>query len=307
MQCSTKTRSGMTLLGGAGLGAVLMYLLDPDQGERRRAEAAEAARRAAETTGAALAAGYEVAKEKGAAFGERLGEYGSAGAEAASSWTSRLAERAGDTGHSLGKTSRSYAHSARESLPSMPSMSSIGSPRSWFGREEQRSYVPSGSSTLTAVACLAAGFGLMYLMDPQQGRRRRHVARDKTMKWLREIGDMSRKTGRHWANKSRGYAHEARSAAAGLTGGMLGGEPGSGQSLAGRIRAKISSLRGGQNVNVDCDDCGRVTLGGDCAPEDATILLAEVRSVPGVDSIDNRLNVRDNVGSTTGTGPGLGQ
>jgi hypothetical protein len=289
MRCSNKTTTGLSLLGGAGLGAALMYLMDPEQGHERRTHLGEKAGYAKDATAAALAAAMEVAREKGQsaseALAEKLADLGSAGAETAG----HLFDRANETGHRIGKTSRRYTDSARES---------IGSPRSWLGREEQRSYVPSTGSALGAVACLAAGFGLMYLMDPQQGRRRRHVARDKTMKWLREIGDMSRRTGRHWANKSRGYAHETMSAARSVTGGMTGGE-GFGRSLAERIRERIGSLGRGKSVNVDCDDCGRVTLGGDCTPDEVAILVAEVQSVPGVDSIDNRMNL--------GAGAGLGQ
>jgi hypothetical protein len=285
MQCN-KTRTGLSLLSGAGLGAVLMYIFDPDQGQQRRAEAAETAARAAESTGAALGAAYEVAREKGQTLGHRLGEYGTAGAEAASAYSARMAERAGETGRSLGKSSRYYTQQAREN---------IGSPRSWLGQEEKRSYVPSTGSTVSAVACLAAGFGLMYLMDPEQGRRRRAIARDKTFKWLREVGDMSRKTGRHLANKSKGYAHETMSTARGMAGGVLGAE-GYGRSIADRIRSRISTLGRGRNVNVDCDDCGRVTLAGDCTPEEITILVTEVQAIPGVDSIDNRINVGANAG-----------
>lgn len=289
MQCNT-TRTGLSLLGGAGLGAVMMYLFDPDQGRRRRAEAAEAAARAAESTGAALGAAYDVAREKGHDLGHRLGEYGSAGAEAASTFSARLADRASDAGRSLGESSHQYARRARQN---------ISSPRSWLDQDDdRRGYVPSGDTAVTAAACLAAGLGLMYLMDPQEGRRRRAIARDKTFKWLREIGDMSRKTGRHWANKSKGYAHETRKAASAMTGGVFG-EEGYGRALADRVRSRISTLGRGRNVNVDCDDCGRVTLGGDCAPEDIAILVTEVQAIPGVDTIDNRLS--------TGAGAGFGQ
>src|SRR5687768_15145284 len=84
MRCSNKTTTGLSLLGGAGLGAALMYLMDPEQGHERRTHLGEKAGYAKDATAAALAAAMEVAREKGQsaseALAEKLADLGSAGA-----------------------------------------------------------------------------------------------------------------------------------------------------------------------------------------------------------------------------------
>ena len=50
---------GVSLLSGAGIGAALMYLFDPDMGEERRERAAERASDYAATAGETLGAGWE--------------------------------------------------------------------------------------------------------------------------------------------------------------------------------------------------------------------------------------------------------
>src|SRR5256885_5086485 len=49
----------LSLLGGAALGTLAMYLLDPDQGDQRRAAARQIARRALRTTADAARSAYQ--------------------------------------------------------------------------------------------------------------------------------------------------------------------------------------------------------------------------------------------------------
>jgi hypothetical protein len=65
---------------------------------------------------------------------------------------------------------------------------------------------------------LACGAGLMYLTDPQSGRRRRAVARDKTMSLANDAADYADKTARHLRNRAYGTAIEARKAVTGSAG-----------------------------------------------------------------------------------------
>jgi hypothetical protein len=59
---------------------------------------------------------------------------------------------------------------------------------------------------------LAAGAGAMYFLDPQGGRRRRAIARDKAMSWANDAADFADKKARHLRNQGQGLMHEARSA-----------------------------------------------------------------------------------------------
>ncbi len=62
---------------------------------------------------------------------------------------------------------------------------------------------------------MGIGAGLMYILDPDRGRRRRALARDKAVStWNRSeryVGKVSRDV----ANRTRGLAHEAKRAIAG--------------------------------------------------------------------------------------------
>lgn len=55
-----------------------------------------------------------------------------------------------------------------------------------------------------------AGAGLMYLLDPREGRRRRALARDKGMHYLRRAGVLAARCGRNLAGRLRGLLHEAQ-------------------------------------------------------------------------------------------------
>jgi hypothetical protein len=71
------------------------------------------------------------------------------------------------------------------------------------------------SPTCAFLTGLAVGVGLMYFFDPQGGRRRRALARDKVVSWANEAEDHAEKTARHLRNRAKGVAHEARSLVAG--------------------------------------------------------------------------------------------
>src|SRR4051812_3443240 len=66
---SCKTETSLSVLGGAMLGAAVMYLLDPDSGRRRRERLADATGGALHTTGDALSHAWEHARDAGAALG----------------------------------------------------------------------------------------------------------------------------------------------------------------------------------------------------------------------------------------------
>jgi len=281
---SSALASGLKLIGGAGLGAVLMYLMDPEAGERRREEMRVKAARAAATTGTVFGNVAEIAgnvagnvwdmtTEAGRAAAHRAAEAGSAGAAAASSYGSSLADRASESAYAWNKSARRQMRSARKQASG------------WFGHEEERSYVPETSTVASAVTALAAGVGLMYLLDPTDGARRRSVLLDKTRHCLNETGDFFRRTGRHLANRSRGMAHDTQSMF------QRGGEPADDRTVAERIRARLGHLQQpNADVNVAVVD-GRATLTGRCSPDDVESLISTVQSTPGVASIVNLLTV----------------
>lgn len=103
------------------------------------------------------------------------------------------------------------------------------------------------STGLSAFAACSIGFGLgaglMYLLDPNAGRRRRAVVRDKTSSYMHTSGDYLDKKRRHLSNKAQGLVAETRSALRNAservgmgtagTGSQTGGTPTTGSTPVG--------------------------------------------------------------------------
>jgi hypothetical protein len=64
---------------------------------------------------------------------------------------------------------------------------------------------------LTLLSGVGLGAGLMYLLDPQGGGRRRAVARDKAVSGLKKGGQALRKTSIDVGNRTRGLVAQASS------------------------------------------------------------------------------------------------
>src|SRR6476659_7465125 len=63
---------------------------------------------------------------------------------------------------------------------------------------------------LSALGCFVGGAGLMYLLDPQRARYRRHLIRDTTMSAVNQGGASLRRRGQHLRNASGGLVAETR-------------------------------------------------------------------------------------------------
>src|SRR5437763_16545200 len=64
---------------------------------------------------------------------------------------------------------------------------------------------------LSLLGGIGLGAGLMYFLDPQQGRRRRGLVRDQLTSLMSRAGDAACCVGRDLAHRARGVAAEARS------------------------------------------------------------------------------------------------
>src|SRR5688500_4337800 len=96
-----KTENTMSLLAGAALGAVAMYLLDPDAGRRRRGHLGEMAGGAVHGAGDAVGPLWERVSDTARSLTERAGGYGSALAAGAATFAERARERARDASSGL--------------------------------------------------------------------------------------------------------------------------------------------------------------------------------------------------------------
>jgi len=74
------------------------------------------------------------------------------------------------------------------------------------------SSVGVGSSVCWLLTGVTVGAGLMYLLDPERGRRRRALLRDKCVSLSSQTGDALGRTARHLGNRAQGVAAEASKA-----------------------------------------------------------------------------------------------
>jgi len=86
----------------------------------------------------------------------------------------------------------------------------------------------------TPVLAALAGAGLMYILDPQQGRRRRALVRDQFVHALNEIDDAIGVLSRDLGNRTRGAWSGLR-----LLPGQLTRKTAPDDVLLGRVRVKL--------------------------------------------------------------------
>jgi gas vesicle protein len=217
----------MSLLGGAGLGAALMYLFDPDLGESRRADVRDAAGQAVSSTGDALHSTVNGATDSARSFASRISDYAHDLADRAGSESSSLTDRASSFATGAMKSARKamnrssntasdYASDAADRARGVRDdladrASSLWS-RARRSADLEGSHPIATATGITAgtIGVLALGAGLMYFMDPERGRGRRAWASDKIFSVSRRTGRRARSFGRHVGNQMKGAAHEAR-------------------------------------------------------------------------------------------------
>lgn len=138
---------------------------------------------------------------------------------------------------------------------------------------------------------VVVGAGLMYLLDPDRGKRRRALVRDQVVHAgheLGELGDTLSAKAQHVANQARGAAAETQA--------RLRGEDVDDFILQARVRSEIGravSNPGAVHVTVNN---GRVALSGPVLASEVGDLLSTVRSVRGVEDVRNLLDVHERAG-----------
>ncbi|HEX7052032.1 MAG TPA: SRPBCC family protein [Longimicrobiales bacterium] len=136
------------------------------------------------------------------------------------------------------------------------------------------------------------GAGLMYLLDPRQGRRRRAQMRDRMVHALHEVNDAADTTARDLRNRSVGAAAEVKS--------RLHGERVTDEVLEARVRSAIGrAVTHPGAIEVSADD-GFVTLRGPVLAREVDDLLSAAESVRGVRGLNHRLEVHETAGNVPG-------
>lgn len=128
---------------------------------------------------------------------------------------------------------------------------------------------------------MGIGAALMYALDPQQGNRRRAVARDKLTK-------AAHKTGRAVGATSRDVVHRASGLAASVHSRFFDQEAPD-EVVEARVRARLGRVsRHPGAIEVTAHD-GAITLTGPALGSEVQEIVRTISSVRGVVSVDNRL------------------
>jgi hypothetical protein len=126
----------------------------------------------------------------------------------------------------------------------------------------------------------------MYLLDPQAGRRRRAMARDKAASALNKSGDAVKRVSHHLGNRTKGLV-----AAAGSR--LRRDEDVDDRVLRDRVRSKLGhSLSHPSALEVTVEN-GRVALAGPVLAAEADRLLDAVRSVHGVRDVECQFDLHE--------------
>ena len=144
---------------------------------------------------------------------------------------------------------------------------------------------------LAMIVGAGVGAGLMYLYDPQMGRRRRALTRDQLLSLGHRIDDAVDVTTRDLTNRAVGLWAEMR---ASVTSNGVSDEV-----LAERVRSQLGGLVSRPGAIEVRAEHGRVTLGGLILRDEVDRLLRGVASVRGVRGVENRLQVHDTPGDVS--------
>jgi len=165
----------LLLVSGLGLGAGLMYMLDPEMGSRRRTmarEQAEMYRRWPD----------DLVGHTRRTFGRQ---------------TDTLSRQA----RTLGQQTRGFLGRLGIPFKEERSPSEI-----WLERAQHM----TGKQDLLRLGCVGLGLGLMYILDPKSGQERRALLSDMVRSYLPSADNSTNKTARRANNHTHDLAAESR-------------------------------------------------------------------------------------------------
>jgi hypothetical protein len=138
-----------------------------------------------------------------------------------------------------------------------------------------------------SAALTGAGLGVlgMYIFDPEVGRRRRALARDKAILLQRKAKEAASVTAQDLKNRTLGTLAEGKS--------RLFERSVDDEVLKQRVRSELGFLvRHPSSIEVEVSD-GRVVLTGPVLADEVQQLVRGVSDVRGVRDVENRLDVHD--------------
>jgi hypothetical protein len=141
------------------------------------------------------------------------------------------------------------------------------------------------NSGLRFLGSIALGAGLMYFLDPNRGKRRRAVVRDKAVRAFHDSEEALGKAVRDLGNRTSGILAEAQH--------KLRTEVVTEDAMLARLRAKLGHcVSHPRAIDIDFNR-GHVTLSGDVLASELNSILSGIAGVRGVQTVENRLSVHE--------------
>jgi osmotically-inducible protein OsmY len=138
---------------------------------------------------------------------------------------------------------------------------------------------------LAVVGGVGLGAALMYIFDPDRGRRRRALIRDKVEAAGNKLGDKAEKMGRDFSNRAYGVVAETKS--------IFRRDEVTDDVLVDRVRSRLGRIP----VHIGAFDVtakdGVATLRGEILAAELPKVLRAARLVRGVKEIDNQFEVHE--------------
>src|SRR2546423_5570448 len=133
------------------------------------------------------------------------------------------------------------------------------------------------------------GAALMYIFDPDRGKRRRALLRDKVEATGNKVSEKAEKMGRDLKNRAYGVVAETKS--------IFQHDEVTDDLLIDRVRSRLGRIP----VHIGAFDItakdGTVTLRGQILADELPKVLRAARFVRGVKGIDNQLEVHERAGN----------
>lgn len=155
---------------------------------------------------------------------------------------------------------------------------------SLFGHRHSAWKETSLRQGLLTLGGIGLGAGLMYILDPDRGKRRRALVRDKIARGVNETGRAIGSVGtvsRDIGNRARGALANARS--------RFKTEEVPNDILESRVRSQLGHVVMHPGEIFVTADNGHVTLTGSAQPEEVDRLISRISSLPGVLKVSNLL------------------
>ncbi len=220
--------------------------------------------------GVAVGAGLEYLMDPDVGH-KRRHRYGSAVSGYAHSLADRARHLSEDTSSRVGESARAAKGWIASHTPDLHR----------HAPAEESHRIGAGSLIGATLGAMGLGALLMYVLDPQQGRRRRAMARDQAMgRWNRTRQTLQNKA-RHAADHLKGYAHEARS--------VLHADHPSDEQLRERVLSQLGHYTTNTgSIEVDVRD-GHVMLRGTAPDSEIEKIVQGIRGVRGVQGVECKL------------------